>query len=449
MKIVTYGNQKVFAAHVICIVGKLEIGNFKMSWGEANKSSIGEGTTFDLKGTQAWERIFGYFDNFSEEKVTERRAHGLAAVYTCLNVRSRTIASLPINPIIEEGGQKRVLTDHPVYYPLAQQANSYMSSAQLFLSSMLLADSWGNSVIFIHRDSRERPYAFELLQPDMWSVACEGGEAFYKINGETYHSRNVLHFRWFSLDGLNGVSPIRQNQILLGRAFKQERYAGMFLGQRPPGFLSYEGNLSPEQRAMNQKSWVEDLKNGKTPQLSGNWKYNPIIIPPGEAEFVQNANLTRQEIYGIYQLPPTFAQDYERATWSNAEQSDLVYAKHTITPICRIIEQECNMKLFKEKEKANHFVKFNMNGLLRGDITARGNFYREMRNLGGLNANEIRSYEDLNAYDGGEIYTVQSANIPVDQLRKFYEQKVAPTAPGGNNPIKNGKQVNGNHYEYN
>lgn len=416
-----------------------------MSWGNASKKDVGP--TFDLKGTEAYTRIFGYNDDFTNETVTERRAHGLATVYTCLNVRSRTIASLPVNPMIEENNQKRIITDHAVYYPLAQQANGYMSSAQMFLTSMLHSDSWGNSVIGINRDSRGRPYSFDLIDQDEWNVTKVDGEAYYKINGEMYGSKDVLHFRWFSLDGLMGISPIRQNQILMGSAFKQARYQGMALGQRPPMVLSYEGNLNAEQRAQNQKSWQKDMSEGKTPILTGKWEAHPIIIPPGEAEYISMTNLTDQQIYGIYQLPPTFAQNYERATWANAEQADLVYAKHTITPICRIIEQELNMKLFTEKEKKNHFVKFNMNGLLRGDIAARAAFYTAMRNIGGMNGNEIRDREDMNGYDGGEIFTVQGANIPIDQLRKHYESLSASAAPP-QRVKENGQKVNGHEFNY-
>jgi HK97 family phage portal protein len=422
------------------VAGKLEIGNFKMSWGGASKKDVGP--TFDLKGSESYTRIFGPSDDFTNETVSERRAHGLSTVYTCINVRSRTIASLPINPMLEEKGVKRIINDHPVYDPLAQQANNYMSSAQMFLTSMIHSDSWGNSIIGINRDSRNKPYSFDLIEPGDWDVTKLEGEAFYKINGEMYTSKDVLHFRWFSLDGLMGISPIRQNQILMGSAFKQARYQGMTLGQRPPGILHYEGTLTPDQRAQNQKSWEKDQSLGKVPILSGKWGYEPIIIPPGEAEYVQTANLTTQEIYGIYQLPPTFAQNYERATWANAEQADLVYAKHTITPICRIIEQECNMKLFTEKEKKNHFVKFNMNGLLRGDITARAAFYTAMRNIGGMNGNEIRDREDMNSYEGGEIFTVQGANVPIDQLKEFYSSKVATSAPNEERP-RNGQKLNG------
>lgn len=405
-------------------MGKLEIGNFKMSWGS---SGPGEGYTYDLKGTNVQD-VQGYFgvDNFTDEPVSVRRAMGLAPVWTAMNVRSRTIASLPISPMIEENGEKRVLIDHQTYYPLAQQANNWLSSANMFLTSMIHSDGHGNSVIGINRDSRYKPVSFDLIEPGEWNVVKSKGEAWYRINGVTYPSSEVLHFRWFSMDGLNGISAIMQNQITMGKSFKQNRYSSLALGDRPPAHLSYEGQLTPEQRALNQKSWEQDRKAGRVPILTGKWMYQTHMIPPGDAEYVQTAQLTDNQIYGIFQLPPAFAQNYDRMTWSNAEQADLVYAKHTITPIVRVMEQEMNMKLFTEKEKKNMFVKFNMNGLLRGDSKARAEFYTAMRTLGGMNANEMRDKEDMNPYPGGEIYTVQSANIPVDQLREFYTQKVVP-----------------------
>lgn len=423
------------------MAGRIEFGSFKLEWGKSKFTQPqGDGQTYDLKGTPVGS-IYGSYDNFSEEAVSETRARGLATVFTCLNVRSRTIASLPINPMIEENGDKRVLVDHPLYMPLSHQANNYMTSANMFLTSMLHSDTNGNSVIAINRDSRGRVYSFDIVKPGDWDVTTNNGEAWYKLNGVIYPSRDVLHFRWFSMDGLCGISPITQNRITMGKAFKEERYSATQLGIKPPGFLHYEGNLSSPQMAQNQKSWKEDMQNGRTPVLAGRWDYKPIMLSADDAAYIETSKMTDQRIYGIFQLPPAFAQNYDRMTWSNSEQADLVYAKHTITPIVRVMEQEMNMKLFTEKEKKNHFVKFNMNGLLRGDSAARAAFYTAMRNIGGMNGNEIRDREDMNAYDGGETFTIQGANVPVDMLRDFYSNKVAPTAQ----PV-NGKTVNG-HYQ--
>jgi HK97 family phage portal protein len=234
--------------------------------------------------------------------------------------------------------------------------------------------------------------------------------------------------------------------MTMGKAFKQNRYSATALGDRPPGHLSYEGSLNPDQRAQNQDSWKKDRINGRVPILSGKWNYQAHIISPGDAEYIETARLNDQQIYGIFQLPPAFAQNYERMTWSNSEQADLVYAKHTVTNIVRVIEQECNKKLFTPKEKKNIFTKFNMNGLLRGDSKARAEFYTAMVQLGLMNRNEGRNLEDMNPYSDGNIFTTQAANIPIDLLRDFYTTKVIPKPKEHEKGEKNEK--NGYHFSY-
>lgn len=389
-----------------------------------------------LNGSESYSKIFGD-ENFTSERVSELRAHQLATVYTCINVRAQTIASLPINVFKEKGNKKESISDHPVYYPLAHQPNNYMSSANLFMTSMIHADSWGNSIIAIHRDGFQRPTSFEIIQPDSWDVKIVEGNAYYKINGDVVPASEVLHFRWFSLDGLIGVSPIRQNAITMGKALKADRYSSMALGQKPPGILTYEGEMRPESRAENQKSWKEDLISGRTPVLSGRWKFEPIMLNAQDAAYIETEHMTDQKIAGIYRVPPSFLQDYARATWSNAEQSDLIFAKHTITPIIRVIEQECNMKLFTEREKKNTYVKFNLNGLLRGDLAARQSFYQSMVNSGVMNRNEARSLEDMNPYSGGDDFLVQGAMAPADLLREKYQKEVLPTVQKNGHKIFN------------
>lgn len=416
------------------------------NWVNASQKEVSQPFNL-LNGAEAWSKITGGVDNYSEETVSERRAHRLATVFTCINVDACTIGSLPINIVEKVGEDRRAITDHAVYQPLAHEPNNYMSSANMFLTSRIHSNSWGNSLIAIHRDSRGRPMRFEIIMPDDWSVTVVDGFAFYKIRGEMYGASDVLHFRWWSLDGLMGVSPIRQNAMLMGKAFRNERYSTMALGKKPPGILSYEGVLNPTQQAQNQKSWKTDLQNGDTPILSGRWKFDPILMSAEDAAYIETAKLTDQQICGIFKIPPAFIQNYDRMTWANAEQSDLVYAKHTITPIVRVMEQECNMKLFTQKEKKTLSVKFNLNVLLRADSKTRAEFYTAMRNVGGMNGDDIRRNEDMPGYEGGDIFTVQSANISVDQLRAFWESKInaanaktAPDAPGEDDPTNEDNQ---------
>ena len=125
---------------------------------------------------------------------------------------------------------------------------------------------------------------------------------------------------------------------------------------------------------------------------------------------------------------------------------DLVYVKYTIILICVNFEKENNMKLFFEKEKKNTYTKYNMNGLLRGDLAARQAFYQSMVNTGVMNRNEARSYEDLNPYDGGSDFLVQGAMVPADLLRENMEAMIESANQPEPQKQLNGNSVNGKHY---
>jgi HK97 family phage portal protein len=385
--------------------------------------------SFSTINGSLWNSLLVGNDSFSEEKVNEYRAHRIATVYICINVLYQTISALPLSVYRTKNGRTERIDDHPAYYALSQQANSYLSAAQFQGTTEIHQQSWGNGYAYINRNFTGQGESYDILDPWDVSPIIEQGQAFYKYKGEMIPGREVLHFRMFSYDGLCGLSPIRMQSNTIGAAIKQDRYSTMQLGAKPPGFLSYEGTVTPEQKTQSRDSWKKETADGSTPVLSGNWHYNPIMIPADDAAYVDSRKMTKQEIYGIYRIPPTFAQEFENATFSNAEQQDLVFTKHTVTPLIRMREQEINMKVFTEKEKKTHYVKYNLNGLLRGDLAARKEFYQSMVNTGVMSRNEARGFEDLNPYAGGDDFLVQGAMVPADLLRKQYENKVLPTVP--------------------
>ena len=72
-------------------------------------------------------------------------------------------------------------------------------------------------------------------------------------------------------------------------------------------------------------------------------------------------------------------------------------------------EQALQKALLLPSEKRIYFVKFNVDGLLRGDYASRMNGYAVARQNGWMSANDIRELEDMNripAELGGDLYLV-------------------------------------------
>ena len=65
--------------------------------------------------------------------------------------------------------------------------------------------------------------------------------------------------------------------------------------------------------------------------------------------------------------------------------------------------------LLSSEEKKDYFIKFNVDGLLRGDYQSRMNGYSIGRQNGWMSANDIRELENLDripAEEGGDLYLI-------------------------------------------
>ena len=284
--------------------------------------------------------------------------------------------------------------------------------------------SHGNAYALIIRGDGMRPKELHVLNTEDVKCLVVNGEAVYQVKDEYVSGENLLHFKMYSFDGIKGVSPILYNAEAFGYRIKQDKYKAQVLGTKPPGLLSYDGALTSEQTKQASEMWkrmTQGNELGGTPVLGGGAKYQPFMIPPNEGQMIESAKLSREEIAGIYRVPPTMIQDYERATFSNAEQQDLVYLKYSLTPILKVIEQECDYKLFSIRTPL--YTKFNIKAMLRGDIKTQAEWYRTLSNIGVFSINDIRGFEDLPPVADGDQRFIQGAMIPIDKIGDFYSDQ--------------------------
>ena len=65
-----------------------------------------------------------------------------------------------------------------------------------------------------------------------------------------------------------------------------------------------------------------------------------------------------------------------------------------------MLETEVEHKLFTSDERGKLNVKFNLDGLLRGDMAARSNYYHNAILDGYMTRNEVRELENMNPLPG-------------------------------------------------
>ena len=124
--------------------------------------------------------------------------------------------------------------------------------------------------------------------------------------------------------------------------------------------------------------------------------------------------------------------DLEKSSFSNIEQQSLEFVKYTLDPWVTRWEQSIHRSLFLDSEKRDYFVKFNVDGLLRGDYQSRMNGYAVGIQNGFMSPNDIRSLENMDLIPdelGGNLYLINGAMTKLQDAGGFMrsESKEAET----------------------
>jgi len=129
-------------------------------------------------------------------------------------------------------------------------------------------------------------------------------------------------------------------------------------------------------------------------------------MPLEDAQFIESRKFTATEIARIHGVPPHMIGDLEKATFSNIEEQGLEAVRYLFRPWAVRWEQALNIKLFNETDRERFFIKFELDGLMRGNMKARYDAYSTGLQQGILCVDEARGFEDLPPLpDGkGKIY---------------------------------------------
>ncbi len=364
-------------------------------------------------------------DSARKPYISEEGSLNLSAVWACVRILSETVGTLPIHLYRKTNNGREQVRQHPCSLILSRP-NSYTSRFALLHHLMVSCTLWGNGYVRIHRDSLFRPVRLQLLHPlQVEPVLTADDELFYRTDdGKLLPSYDMLHLRGLSTNGYKGKSPIAVHRDNLSLTASAQQYGEKFFNQggNMSGVFKYPSTLKQEAYQRLKKDLIQQsvgLHNAHTPLLlEGGMTYERISIPPEDAQFIATRKFQKTEIATIYGVPPHMIADLERATNNNIEHQGMEFVQYCLLPYLGRLEEEFNRKLLRDDEFGEFYFLFGLNGLLRGDAKTRSEYYKNMNLIGAMSANEIRSLEDMNSYEGGDEYFVQANMQTVENAKK-------------------------------
>ena len=402
------------------------------------KQNISSGNSFFSAGRATHTGLY----------INETGALSNSTVFSCVRVLAEAMSVLPAN-LYTRGKIKTLAADHPVNWIFAHEPNPETTPSTYKKTSMLHRVLWGNSYAWIRRDNGGRVRELYTLQPenmitfrdmDPTSKTYKKIKYCYTAEGRNIilDVEDVLHVPGLALDGIVGKSIIGLHGESIGLSVAAQDYGARFFGQgaNPKGIVSMQEDLLPEQ-ANQYREHFEALYGGldnahNVAVLSGGAKFEKITIPNNDAQFLETRQFQKKEICGIFGVPPIMIQDSsDNSAWGTGIETIMTgFVRNTLLPYLTAWEEAINQKLLTKEERLKYYIKFNIEGLQRGDFKSRMEGYQIGRNTGVYSINDIREMEDRPPVEGGDNYLIPLNN-----------QAIGPDAAQINDQINKPKGV--------
>lgn len=347
-------------------------------------------------------------------KVNETTAMTYSAVWCATRILSETIASLPAVLFRRYArGQKERAEYSPLFKIFHDSPNEDMDSFTFWEMMSCWLVNAGNAYAEKQIDGAGQVIGLWPIHPSRVSIPRreKNDPLVYQVRSDNEPESYIPSDLMFHIvgplsdDGLTGKGVIAQARESIGMGLATEQYGAGFFGNgaTPGGVITIPDLLDDGAARRMRHDWKQIHSNRHNPHniaiLEQGSTYTKIGVPPEDAQFLQTREHNITEIARWYRVPPHMLGDLSRATFSNIEQQSLDFVKSSVVSWLRRIECAANRQLI---DSDSEFLKFVVEGLLRGDSVGRSAFYVSMINTGVFSINEVREKEDMNPIDGGD-----------------------------------------------
>ena len=353
--------------------------------------------------------LFGGTSTLAGENVSSTNAPKVSAVFSCVNLIGNTVASLPFH-LYRETDQGMIMQMGMLNDLVSRRPNESYNSfdfRKAFMAQLLLR---GNAYILPMRNGANLS-GLELLDTDLVQIDTTGGTLKYKVWLTTGVTMNldpdqIIHLKYWTLDGINGVSPIVYAKEIIGTSMAATSHMGGFYGNggMPKGVLQLQGTIKDPDRVKAIGAQWDQLNKenkGRTAVLTEGAEYKPVAANFQESQLIESLRFSVEEICRLYSVPPHKIGHMDGAGYANSiEAQNSQFVSDCIRPLVEMIELEFTNKLLNGNRR---FV-MDMKALTRGDIQTEVQRNVSYWNIGAMSANEIRRQEGLPPIEGGDTY---------------------------------------------
>lgn len=375
-------------------------------------------STKDFLSVMGW----GDFAAASGVTVNVDTAMGVPAIWAAVNFIAGTLAGLPLHVYRKtDAGRERDTEGFGATINTA--VNDEMSSFEWRKYMFEQVLTGGRSITYIERDGSGNVRNLHPVDPNgvlvERKVTSQGFPAkTYRYNQRIFKAKDIIDLTFMvKANQLDPRGPIATNKDAIGMAIAASQYGAKAFqsGGIPPAVLQgpFQSGAAASRASEDVAAATAKLAKEGRPimALPLGHELKSVGFSPEQMQLIELQRFSIEQIARIYSLPPIFLQDLTRSTFTNSEQQDLHFVKHTLKRWIEQAEQEMNLKLFGRG--SDQYVEFNVDGLLRGDFKTRMEAHATSIQNGIRTPNEVRDLENMSARDEGNDLMIQGATVPI------------------------------------
>lgn len=376
--------------------------------------------------------------------VSAETAMHAPAVWACVRLISGAIAGLPVHAYRDTGdGRTEISLPEWLRRPVPYNPNITRAvHIQQVVTSLLLD---GNA--FIHVLGGSRPVGLRVLDPATVDIKTDGfTRTSYKVKGaeRELFPDELIHIPYQAVPGRErGLNPIDAARESIGLTIAAEQYGAAYFGNGASLSLAVEYPPTADPSAEEIKALKRDLekrhvgarKSHAIGALTGGAKLVDMGKTNRDSQLLELREYQVEDIGRMYGVPPHMigSQKPGAVAYASVEQRNIDFVTHGLQPVIEKLEDGYERILRGQRT----FFKFNVDGLLRGDVKSRWEAYGVALDKKVMLREEVRAKEDLpNIGDLGFLETPNN-NPPEDPASAPEQNSLAPQVVFSEGAISN------------
>lgn len=350
------------------------------------------------------------------------------AVFSAVSLYADTVSTLPVDVMIRRDGEMfpyRVNGSAPAW---VQNPDVDFVGYSAFYSSVItsiLLD--GNAFVRVYSNTAGEVVNLVVLNPADVDVKRNGlGRLIFNIKStkETLTAEDVLHIVDILKPGaVRGTSRVEALKENLSLAKALEGFTATFFGSgvNAAGIIEVPQAITKEQ--------AEELANGvdrrhggfrrsaRTGVLTGGATWKPTGIDPDKAGLIDMRKFAVLDVCRAFSVPPYLLGVTDSGmSYSSVEQQGLQFVSMSLRPLVAKLENSFSRLLNRYPGGETAFIRFNMDALVRADLTARTQAYSTALQAGWMSINDVRRIENLRRVDdvSADAPRVPLASVNID-----------------------------------